>query len=203
MITVIDYGIGNLRSVQKSFERAGIEVQITSDPTEIKNAEKLVLPGVGHFAKGMDNLNKSGLVGILNKKVLEDKTPILGICLGMQLMTTHSEEGDTKGLNWVDAETVRFDKDPSKKFKVPHIGWNDIQFSNNSPLCKGIKSDSQYYFVHTYYVLCKNKSNVITETEYGTSFHSGFQHDNIYGVQFHPEKSYSAGLQMLKNFSEV
>ena len=118
-------------------------------------------------------------------------------------MTTHSAEGDCKGLNWVEAETIRFDKDPTKKFKVPHIGWNDIQFSNNSPLCEGIKSDSQYYFVHTYYVLCKNKSNVISETNYGTNFHSGFQHGNIYGVQFHPEKSYTAGLQMLKNFAEV
>lgn len=203
MITILDYGLGNLRSVQKSFERAKIKVEISSDLKKIEKAKKLVLPGVGHFGKGMDNLKSSGLIDILNQKVLVDKVPILGICLGMQLMTKHSQESNSDGLGWIDANTIRFEKDTLKKFKVPHIGWNSIDITNKNPLLDKIKNESQYYFVHTYYVICKKKNEVMTESEYGIKFHSSFRKDNIYGVQFHPEKSFSVGLQMLENFSKI
>lgn len=203
MITIIDYGLGNLRSVQKSFERAKIKVEISSDLKKIEKAKKLVLPGVGHFGKGMANLKSSGLIEILNQKVLVDKVPILGICLGMQLMTEYSQESNSEGLGWIEADTIRFEKDNSKKFKVPHIGWNSIDIINENSLLDKIKNDSQYYFVHTYYVICKNKSEVMTESEYGIKFHSSFRKDNVFGVQFHPEKSFSVGLQMLENFSKI
>jgi glutamine amidotransferase len=202
-MVIVDYGLGNLRSVQKSFERIGVNAIISSNREVIADAKKIVLPGVGHFAKGMESLKQSGLIDILNEKVLEQKTPILGICLGMQLMTMHSEEGNCEGLKWVDANTVRFEKDSNKKFKVPHIGWNDTRITQDSVLTKNIQDETQFYFVHTYYVICKSKSNVILDTQYGTRFHSAFQKDNVFGVQFHPEKSYSAGLQLLKNFSEL
>lgn len=201
MIVIVDYGLGNLRSVQKAFERIGVHAQISGDVSVIQKSERLVLPGVGHFAKGMENLKRSGLIEVLNKSVLQDKTPILGICLGMQLMTSHSEEGDCEGLNWIDAQTIKFEKDPTKKFKVPHIGWNSIELKNQSNIIRGLESDAQFYFVHSYYVICNDESDVLSRTEYGRNFHSGFQKDNIIGVQFHPEKSYTNGLQMLKNFS--
>ena len=203
MITIIDYGLGNLRSVQKSFERANLNVKISNDLNEINKADKLVLPGVGHFGKGMKNLKSSGLIDVLNERVLIKKTPILGICLGMQLMTKYSEEGNSEGLGWIDASTIRFQKDVEKKYKVPHIGWNSIDIINDNPFLNKIKNDSQYYFVHTYYVLCKNKKEVMTESDYGVKFHSSFQKDNVFGVQFHPEKSFSVGLQMLENFSKI
>lgn len=203
MIVIIDYGLGNLRSVQKSFERANIKVKISSDINEIEKAKKLVLPGVGHFGKGMDNLKSSGLIDVLNKKVLVDKTPILGICLGMQLMTEYSEESNSKGLGWIEAKTLRFEKDKTKKFKVPHIGWNSIDIINDNNLLNKIKNESQFYFVHTYYVLCKKEKEIMTKSNYGIEFHSSFRKDNIFGVQFHPEKSFSVGLQMLVNFSKL
>ncbi len=203
MITIIDYGLGNLRSVQKSFERANLNVKISNDLNEINKADKLVLPGVGHFGKGMKNLKSSGLIDVLNERVLIKKTPILGICLGMQLMTKYSEEGNSEGLGWIDASTIRFQKDIEKKYKVPHIGWNSIDIINDNPFLNKIKNNSQYYFVHTYYVLCKKKKEVMTESNYGIKFHSSFQKDNVFGVQFHPEKSFSVGLQMLENFSKI
>lgn len=204
MITIIDYGLGNLRSVQKSFERANIDVKISRDISDIKAAEKLVLPGVGHFGKGMENLKKFDLIDVLNEKVLEQKTPVLGICLGMQLMTSYSEESDNEGLNWVDAKTLRFHKDEAKKYRVPHIGWNTANLERSeSKIMKGIEDSSQYYFVHSYYVNCANEQDVLTKSSYGINFVSSFQKDNIVGVQFHPEKSFSAGLTLLSNFSNI
>jgi len=203
MIIIVDYGLGNLRSVQKSFERVNIKVKISRDIKEIEKAQKLVLPGVGHFGKGMENLGNLGLIDVLNEKVINHKTPILGICLGMQLMTTFSEEGNVKGLGWIDAQTVRFEKDETKKFKVPHIGWNSINLVKKSRLTHQIENESQYYFVHTYYVICNDRNNVIAKSSYNTEFDSGFEKENIFGVQFHPEKSFSVGIKMLKNFSKI
>lgn len=204
MITIIDYGLGNLRSVQKSFERANIDVKISRDIADIKAAEKLVLPGVGHFGKGMENLKKFDLISVLNEKVLEQKTPVLGICLGMQLMTSFSEESDNEGLNWVDAKTLRFPKDEEKKYRVPHIGWNTANLEcSKSKIMKGIEDSSQFYFVHSYYVNCANEQDILTKSSYGINFVSSFQKNNIVGVQFHPEKSFTAGLTLLSNFSNI
>ena len=208
MVTIIDYGLGNLRSVQKAFERLNVKAIITNDIKEIAEAEKLVLPGVGHFVKGMHYLKELKLIDILNTKVMLDKTPILGICLGMQLMTEFSEEGNCEGLGWIEAKTIRFNYNGNGTghgLKIPHMGWNDIRFVKSTALKNELETSSSFYFVHSYYVNCKDENDRLTRTEYGIEFDSGFQRENITGVQFHPEKSHAAGLKLLKNFinSEV
>ena len=203
MITIIDYGLGNLRSVQKAFERLNVKAIITNDIKEIAEAEKLVLPGVGHFVKGMHYLKELKLIDILNTKVMLDKTPILGICLGMQLMTEFSEEGNCEGLGWIEAKTIRFNYNGNGTghgLKIPHMGWNDIRFVKSTALKNEFETISSFYFVHSYYVNCKDENDRLTRTEYGIEFDSGFQRENITGVQFHPEKSHAAGLKLLKWF---
>lgn len=202
MIAIIDYGLGNLRSIEKAFERQKVHAVITNDIDLINKAEKLVLPGVGHFESGMKNLIDFGLVNILNKKVLEEKVLILGICLGMQLMTDFSEEGNCSGLGWIRAKTTRFNLNKiNSSLKIPHMGWNNINIMKNCSIMSGIESDALFYFVHSYFVTCDNDSEVLTNTIYGHEFHSGFKKDNIIGFQFHPEKSHDAGLQILRNFA--
>ena len=203
MITVVNYGMGNLRSVEKAFNRLNAQVAITNDPQEIAQATKLVLPGVGHFKSGMDNLRKLNLIEVLNKKVMEEKTPILGICLGMQLFTMHSEEGDTKGLGWIDADTIQFKFDQNKKFKVPHIGWNSMEIKTDLPIFNQVDTTASYYFVHSYYVKCRTEANMVCTTDYGQQFDSCIQRENILGMQFHPEKSHDGGMLLLKNFIEL
>lgn len=203
MIVIIDYGIGNLRSIQSKFERFKINALISSNIEDIKNAEKLILPGVGSFLNGMNNLRDYGLLDILNQKVLEDKTPILGICLGMQLMTKGSEEGNAEGLGWFDAETVKFRFDGANaNLKIPHMGWNEVKFSKESKLCEGIETNLDFYFVHSYHVKCNVDSDNLAMTDYGYEFTSMIQKDNIYGAQFHPEKSHKHGVTIFKNFVE-
>ncbi len=201
MITIIDYGVGNIRSIQKIFQRIDIPVQITSNHKEILSATKLLLPGVGHFANGMKKLEESGLKEILNQRVLEDKIPILGICLGMQLMANHSEEGDVEGLRWIDAEVKKFRFTPNT-LKIPHMGWNGVELIKQTPMTKNIEKEDIFYFVHSYFVSCNNSSDIIFQTTYGDSFVSGFEKENIIGVQFHPEKSHSSGMKLLKNLSD-
>ena len=195
MIVLVDYGLGNLRSVKKAFKIAGEEVIISFDKQIIEKADKLVLPGVGNFHNGMENLKKRDLISVLNKEVLIKKKPILGICLGMQLMTTHSEEGDVKGFNWIKAETKKFDIN----LKVPHIGWNSVKGSVNL-LMKNLDKKSDFYFTHSYYVSSKELNRNFLYSEYEINFISGFKKDNICGVQFHPEKSHSSGIKLIKNF---
>ncbi|HIA12489.1 MAG TPA: imidazole glycerol phosphate synthase subunit HisH [Flavobacteriales bacterium] len=203
MILIVDYGMGNLHSVQKAFNRLRIEARITSDTNEISNADKLILPGVGNFKRGMENLTELGLIDALNKAVLENRTSILGICLGMQLFTKSSEEGDCKGLGWIDAKTVRFNfENAEKKLKIPHIGWNTLDFMNESKLYEGIGEDPSFYFVHSFYVASNDDSAVMATTQYGTSFVSSAVKNNIFATQFHPEKSHDDGLKLLKNFAE-
>ena len=200
MIVIIDYGMGNLRSIYKSLKRLEIESIISSDPDIIESAEKLILPGVGHFAHGMQNLIKTGLTDVLNKKVLKQKTPILGICLGMQLFCSRSEEGNAPGLNWIDAETVRFNIADTIKYKIPHIGWNSIRVEKNTKLLNTIGVEDLFYFVHSYHVKCNDQSIIRGATNYSYDFTSVVEYNNIYGTQFHPEKSHKQGLQILKNF---
>ena len=202
-ITIIDYGMGNLRSVQKKFLKVGAEVEITSDLDQILKAEKLLLPGVGHFANGVKKLKESGIWELLNKKVLEEKTPILGICLGMQLMARYSEEGNTEGLGWFDAEVVNFTIRDKLKYKVPHMGWNNTIIVKDNSLMKDLDNESMYYFVHSYYMKCNNKKDILTTTGYEDKFVSSIQKDNIFGTQFHPEKSHDTGEKLIKNFVEL
>lgn len=202
MIVIIDYGMGNLRSVQKAFERIRIPAAISSRANEIQEADKLVLPGVGHFERGIRNLMDRGLFELLNEQVQDKKKPILGICLGMQLMTEFSEEGNCDGFGWLKAKTQRFSF-KSNGLKIPHMGWNNLSIKKSDTIFKDITVDNFFYFVHSYYVTCDNDADVLTETNYGHNFVSSFQKENIFGCQFHPEKSHDKGLQILKNFTEV
>jgi|WetSurSiteA1Bulk_404760.scaffolds.fasta_scaffold00253_13 imidazole glycerol-phosphate synthase subunit HisH len=192
--------MGNLRSVQKAFERINIKATITNDPDSLINADKILLPGVGHFSSGMKNLNKSGFSSAIREAVIEKKIPILGICLGMQLLTEYSEEGYAEGLCLIKGVTRKF---PEMKLKIPHMGWNSINPIQTSNLFEGIQIDDLVYFVHSYYVTCYNSSDVISQTEYGIKFDSAFEHEGIAGFQFHPEKSHKTGLQLLKNFNNM
>ncbi|MCK0115076.1 imidazole glycerol phosphate synthase subunit HisH [Gelidibacter sp. F63206] len=202
MITIIDYKIGNITSIQKMLKKAGYADAIISSRVEdIQNASKLILPGVGHFDYGMKQLKFSGLLKALNKRVLDDKIPILGICLGAQLMTNGSEEGKEKGLGWIDAQTVRFDKSKlSSNLKIPHMGWTDVVYKQDVPLFKDMPTDSRFYFVHTYHMACNQPEDIAVTATYGYEFTAGFIKDNIIGMQFHPEKSHKYGMQFLRNF---
>jgi glutamine amidotransferase len=198
-IVIIDYGMGNIRSVMNKIHRSGHEAIVSFEHDIIKNADKIILPGVGHFSNGMKRLQERNIIDILNEKVLNDKVPVLGICLGMQLLTGFSEEGNTRGLGWLDAETVKFDLNDIKH-KVPHMGWNSIVQKKESPLLKDIPDNRYYYFVHSYHVKCNNSDDVLTTSFYGYEFVSSVQKDNIFGTQFHPEKSHEWGEKLLNNF---
>jgi len=202
MITIVNYGLGNLGSIFNMLRRIGIKSRITSDPEEIRNAEKIILPGVGHFDKGMHELMKSGLKSILEYKVLTEKTPVLGICLGMQLMTKSSEEGELQGLGWIDAVSKKFVFENSN-LKIPHMGWNVVSVVNKNGLIENNVPESRFYFVHSYYVKVSNEENSFLKSDYGIRFDSGIFRDNIFGIQFHPEKSHKFGMKLLKNFAEL
>jgi len=197
--------MGNLRSVLNKLIRIGCSSEISSDPQVIEKADKLILPGVGHFANGMKKLSERNLINVLNNKVLIEKTPILGICLGMQLMGTFSEEGSVNGLGWIDAKTILFRIPDADKYrlKVPHMGWNDVSMGMSSKLFIDIPLSAQYYFVHSYHYVTSEKNMVIGITNYCYDFVSCVERDNIFGTQFHPEKSQDAGMQLLKNFIKL
>jgi imidazole glycerol-phosphate synthase subunit HisH len=199
-ITIIDYGMGNLRSVQKKIQQVGAGVEITSDLDKILRAEKLLLPGVGHFANGINKLKESGIRDILNRKVLLEKTPILGICLGMQLMAKQSEEGGVEGLGWFDADVVKFTIKDKLKYKVPHMGWNSAVIEKESLLFKEVPNDAMFYFVHSFHIKCNDDKDILTSSEYEYNFTSAIQKDNVYGTQFHPEKSHDWGEEVFRNF---
>ncbi len=199
MITIIDYGMGNLGSIANMIKKVGGRSIITSDIEVVKNATKLILPGVGTFDNGMQYLKDSGLIEALNQKVLEEKVPILGICLGMQIMTNRSEEGTMVGLGWVDAEVKKFVSD---ELKIPHMGWNIVEHKKNSKLFDERESEKRFYFVHSYCVSCNSEDDILTTTPYGHDFVSSFEKDNIIGLQFHPEKSHKFGMSIMRNFVE-
>ncbi|MCX6166225.1 MAG: imidazole glycerol phosphate synthase subunit HisH [Ignavibacteriae bacterium] len=204
MIAIIDYGMGNVGSIQNMIKKFTKDVIITSDHEIIKKASKLILPGVGSFDNGMKNLDKLNLIQLLNEKVLEEKIPVLGICLGMQLLTNESEEGILDGLKWINGKTIRFKfHDNTNSLKVPHMGWNYVKKICDSKLFDNMHYDSRFYFVHSYYVVCENEADVISKTLYGIEFVSALQKENIFGTQFHPEKSHKYGMQLIKNFVEL
>jgi glutamine amidotransferase len=181
-------------------KRIGEETVITSDPDIIAEAKKLILPGVGSFDTGMDNLHKLGLIEILNTKVIKEKVPVLGICLGMQLLSKNSEEGKLDGLGWIDAVTIKFSFESSGEFKIPHMGWNTVIQHKSSILFNEMYPEPRFYFVHSYFLKVNDNSDILTSTEYGTEFTSSVEKGNILGVQFHPEKSHKFGMKLLKNF---
>lgn len=200
MITIIDYKTGNLGSIQNILKRIGEESVITSDKNEIARAKKLILPGVGTFDTGMSNLMELDLVDILNEKVLGEKTPVLGICLGMQILSERSDEGVLPGLGWISAETMRFNFFNTMEYKIPHMGWNFVQQHKTSNLFKNMFSDARFYFVHSYFFKANDTSDILASTTYEIEFTSAIEKGNILGVQFHPEKSHKFGMKLLKNF---
>jgi len=181
-------------------KRIGVEADISGDPARIEEADKLILPGVGHFKKGMENLNSGGTRQLLDRLVLAERRPILGICLGAQLMTGHSEEGDVDGLGWVDAVTVRFEEAAMNGLKIPNMGWREINRCGESPLWADLPAESRFYFVHSYHFRFTQPAEVTATAVYGYEYACAFRKDNIFGTQFHPEKSHKFGMKVLENF---
>lgn len=203
MIAVLDYGMGNSASILNMIRKAGGEARISSSPRDLETASAILLPGVGAFDNGVAKLKESGLLDAIESKVLNEKKPFLGICLGMQLLFEKSEEGQLSGLGWLPGEVTKFDfsnLNQSQSLKVPHMGWNLVKPASSDSLYAGLADEARFYFVHSYHVNCKNASDAIATAEYGYKFTCSVQHKNIWGAQFHPEKSHRFGVQFFKNF---
>jgi glutamine amidotransferase len=202
-VSVVDYGMGNLHSVYRKLVQLGAHPTITSDYKLILNADKIVLPGVGHFSKAIENLKQLGIDDVLNEAVLIKKKPILGICLGMQLMARESEEGSALGLGWIDAKVVKFNVQDKIRYKVPQTGWNGIRACKESLLLTGITDKDEFYFLHSYHYKEGQKQDELASTEYEYRFVSAIEKENIFGTQFHPEKSHDSGARLLQNFIQL
>ena len=201
-IGIIDYGLGNLTSVEAAVRRLGCEAAVSSDPTELAKAEKLILPGVGAFGDGMRNLRERGLIGPLTRMVKDESKPILGICLGFQLIAASSEEfGRHNGLGWIEGAVVRL-APAGEDLRVPHVGWNDLIRVADSPMFDGLSGDALFYYVHSYRLAPVKSEIVVGECDYGGRFAAALRQNNIWAVQFHPEKSQQSGLRLLGNFLE-
>ena len=201
MVTIVNYGVGNLASIQNMLKRIGVEAVISSIEKELMEASKLILPGVGAFDTCAEKLKQSGLLNTLNKKVVVDKTPVLGICVGMQLLLEGSEEGKLPGLGWIKGKNVKFKQSQLPLgFKVPHMGWTDVAISKPSKLFLELHDEPRFYFVHSYHAELANDEDALVHAEYGYRFVAGVEHENIMGVQFHPEKSHKFGMKLFQNF---
>jgi glutamine amidotransferase len=201
MIVVIDSGTGNLQSVQRALNRVGAEAKISVAVSDVEAADKIVLPGVGSAAAAISTLDRLGLVEPLRRRVLDEGIPLLGICVGMQLLTRSSEEGNAGGLGWIDSDTIRISSSSSAEpVKVPHLGWNTLDVLQRTPLFRDIPEGACFYFAHSYCVRASDRAAIAAETTYGIRFASAVQQRNVFGVQFHPEKSHANGLQVVRNF---
>jgi glutamine amidotransferase len=204
MISILDYGSGNINAIKNIYERLNIPFEFAQTKNEIEKADHIILPGVGAFDETISTLQQKNLLEVLNRKVLDQKTPLLGICVGMQMLADSSEEGQLQGLGWIPGKVKKFDKNliPGKP-KLPHLGWNSIEVVKDSPLFKNVDSEVGFYFVHSYYYECADTTHVMATCEYGKTFHAAVNKDNVYGVQFHPEKSHENGIELLRNFSNL
>ncbi|MDF2544308.1 MAG: hypothetical protein K0S47_4026 [Herbinix sp.] len=203
MIAVIDYGMGNVGSIMNMLKKVGAQAVLASTPNALEEADKIILPGVGAFDTGMEQLEKLGFVESIEKNIIINKKPILGICLGMQMLGRTSEEGKKKGLNLIPFDNIKFHFKDNLTLKVPHMGWNYVTINNqNSKLVSGITEKQRYYFVHTYHALCDRDEDILMRCEYGYTFTASVQLNNIYGTQFHPEKSHNFGMKLLLNFAK-
>jgi len=203
MISIVDYGVGNLGSMLNMLRKIGAQAQLVSTPEQVERATKLVLPGVGSFGAGMAALRERGLVKPLRSKVRQDRTPLLGVCLGMQLLGRRSEEGQAEGLGLIDAEVRRLQPAPESGCKVPHMGWSMLSPTRDGTLLRGLDARSRFYFCHSYHLVCADPADVLARAAYGGGFVAMVQHKNMVGVQFHPEKSHRFGMALLLNFAEI
>ena len=204
MITIIDYKIGNLGSIKNMLKKIGQTSVITSDIEVISQATKIILPGVGHFGHGMNKLREAGCIDVLNHKAKVEKVPLLGICLGAQLLTEFSEEGNETGLGWIDAEVKKFDENMMPQpLPIPNMGWCDVAVINPDRLVVDLPAHPRYYFVHSYHIVCRDVKNELLRASYGHQFVAGIKSENIYGVQFHPEKSHKFGMKLMDNFCRL
>jgi glutamine amidotransferase len=204
MITLIDYGVGNIYAFQNVYKRLNIPTKIAKTSHDLAYAEKLILPGVGSFDYAMNQLNNSGMRDKLDELVIEKKVPIIGICVGMQMMGNRSEEGKLAGLKWIDAEILKFDENLiQQRTKLPHMGWNDMTPIKNHPLFSGLENGAIFYYLHSFYFKCNNPTESIAYSDYGISFSSVVNRENIFGIQFHPEKSHQNGEKLLHNFAKL
>jgi glutamine amidotransferase len=201
MLTIVDYGVGNLASMRNMLKKVGVDAIISSDEKVILDAEKLILPGVGAFDTCAEKLQQSGLVDAINRKVLEERTPVLGVCVGMQLLTEGSEEGVLPGLGWIRGRVIKFRQEQLPAgTKIPHMGWTDVELKKPSPLFEGMYEEPRFYFVHSYHPELADPDDALVSAQYGYTFVAGMEHKNIIGVQFHPEKSHKFGMKLLSNF---
>jgi glutamine amidotransferase len=203
MIIIVNYGLGNLGSIFNMLKKIKVESKISSEPDVIAKAQKILLPGVGAFDNAMKKIEELNLKEILTGKALIEKVPFLGICLGMQILTDSSDEGVMPGFGWIKAKTKKFNFENGSDLKVPHMGWNTIRIANESPLSKNLLSETKFYFVHSYYVEVEDENNSMFKTHHGLTFDSAIQKDNIFGAQFHPEKSHKYGMKFLENFARI
>ncbi|OGL47102.1 MAG: imidazole glycerol phosphate synthase, glutamine amidotransferase subunit [Candidatus Schekmanbacteria bacterium RBG_16_38_10] len=203
MIGIIDYGLGNVKAFANVYKMLDIPAIIVTKPHELINVSRVIMPGVGAFDHAMKCLQDSGMREMLDEIVLRKQVPVLGICVGMQMLTNSSEEGVSPGLKWINGDVKKIDSSFNKSIYVPHMGWNDVKPLNNNDLFRGLSDDARFYFLHSYYVHCQRNEDVIAVTNYGVEFACAVNHENVFGVQFHPEKSHQYGIKLLKNFSEL
>lgn len=204
MIVLIDYGVGNISAFLNIYKQLNIPARTAKTESELDGAQKIILPGVGHFDYAMQRFNDSGMRERVNKLVIQDKIPVVGICVGMQMMAGKSDEGELEGLGWIDADVVKFDDaQRSAKMPLPHMGWNDVYPTKSNPLFTGLETDARFYFLHSYYFKCHRPEDNIAEADYGIRFTCSVNKENVYGIQCHPEKSHHFGIQLLKNFAEL
>lgn len=200
MVAVINYGMGNTGSIVNMLHKIGEEAVVTDEKSVLEEASKIILPGVGAFDHGMENLHEKDLVSTIRKVTVEKGTPFLGICLGMQLLGTGSEEGTSEGLGLIPFKSIRFNFAQGTELKIPHMGWDIVDFEMEDKILEGLKGLQRYYFVHSYHAVCENSQNILMTCDYGYRFPAAVKKDNIYGFQFHPEKSHKFGMQLLENF---
>ncbi len=203
MITIVNYGVGNLASIKNMLKKAGFEAVLATEKNEIEKASKIILPGIGAFDHCMSEFNKSGLRELVTKKVLGEKTPVLGICVGLQMLMESSEEGVEPGLGWIKGKTIKFKKETLGDLKIPHMGWTNVQIVKDTLLTQQLGDEPRFYFVHSYYVQPEEQSDIMLTATYGYEFTAAINHENIFGAQFHPEKSHKYGMKILENFGSL
>lgn len=204
MITIIDYGVGNINAFVNVYKRVNVPTKIAKTAADLEGAHKLILPGVGHFDYAMSELIQSGMRQKLDELVMVKKVPVVGICVGMQMMGNSSDEGEMEGLKWIDASIKKFDETKIQQVtRLPHMGWNDVNPVVSNPLFEGLEKNALFYFLHSYYFECNNTVDILATSEYGGQFTCAAHHDNVYGIQFHPEKSHHYGEVLLHNFAKL